>query len=381
MKSSLSSVKRLNYIGSKFQLLEWLRETIFEQTGWASFKDKHIADLFAGTGVVSLMFASEGATMISNDAEKYSSTIVSAMIQSSYTDRCKKMIQTINEKIGVVERCSPGFITRHYSPFERCTRQFFSVENARRIDEVREMLSNAYAKTREINEAEYKFLVASLIVSADAVSNVPAVYGSYLKKFKAKALKPFVLIPVNANSIKSEHTSKSERKESEHASNNPHEVYSSEIHLVAKEMKEVDLVYLDPPYNERNYSANYFPLNLIAQTPEETMKYAELKGVTGIPPDCFRSGFCKKTKVEESFRELFRDLAKKTKWIVLSYNSESLINRERMLQLIKEEIPSSRTRVVTRDYKRFKNFDYSNESKGSEANDTVIEYLYCIQTN
>ena len=90
-----------------------------------------------------------------------------------------------------------------------------------------------------------------------------------------------------------------------------------------------DVLYLDPPYNERQYSKNYFPLNIIAKTPEQLLTELPLKGKTGIPTDCFLSPFCKKgNSVENAFKFLFSGL--KTKWIFLSYNSESIISKEKI---------------------------------------------------
>ena len=131
-----------------------------------------------------------------------------------------------------------------------------------------------------------------------------------------------------------------------------------------------DIVYLDPPYNERQYSKNYFPLNIIAKNPEELMsdKMKPLKGKTGIPADCFLSPFCKKgAPVETAFDTLFREL--KTKWIFLSYSSESIVSKDRMIELMEKYGEVS---VVERDYKRFKSFEY-NEDK------SIQEYLFCLK--
>jgi adenine-specific DNA-methyltransferase len=129
-----------------------------------------------------------------------------------------------------------------------------------------------------------------------------------------------------------------------------------------------DMVYLDPPYNHRQYSKNYFPLNIIAKTPEQLTIEAPLKGKTGIPVDCFISPFCKKGKpVEVAFETLFREL--KTKWIFLSYSSESIVSKEKMLELMGKY---GDVEVVEQDYKRFKSFEY-NEDKA------VLEYLFCLK--
>ena len=98
------------------------------------------------------------------------------------------------------------------------------------------------------------------------------------------------------------------------------------------------------------------------------MKEPELKGKTGIPTDCFISPFCKKGKVvEAAFEKLFKNL--KTNWIFLSYNSESLVSKSRMIELMEK---CGDVSVLERDYKRFKSFKY-NEDKD------IKEYLFCLK--
>ena len=77
-------IYRLNYIGSKFKLLEWITNNIKEKTGWNSFENKIIGDLFSGTGIVSYYFRKNMAKVISNDAELYSSIITQAFTRSLY---------------------------------------------------------------------------------------------------------------------------------------------------------------------------------------------------------------------------------------------------------------------------------------------------------
>lgn len=347
-------IHRLNYIGSKFTLLDWITHNMKEKTGWSSFADKTIADLFAGTGIVSHQFRNTSAKVISNDAELYSSIITHAFTRSVYTEICKKIIGEFQNDIAENKHSSTvGFITTHYSPHESNERKFFTVENAKRIDYIRNQLEII---KHTISDDEYKFILASILLSADAVSNVPAVYGCFLKNFKAKAVKNLTLTPIHmitTSAVDGSHT------------------YNSDV-LNAEfiESFESDLVYLDPPYNERQYSKNYFPLNIIAKTPVQLLSELPLKGKTGIPSDCFISPFCKKGDiVEKAFDLLFSKL--KTKWIFLSYNSESIVSKERMLAIMtKYGTPS----VIERDYKRFKSFEYNNDI-------SIKEYLFCLNKN
>lgn len=344
------NINRLNYIGSKFQLLQWIEAEILSKTNLTSFKDIKLADLFSGTGIVSLFFNQKGAEVISNDAELYSSIITKAYCLCQYTDSIKEYIEKLNTELREKKYTENiGFITRNYSLFEENERMFFTLDNALRIDYLRRRIEEI--KSIE-NEETYIFLLACLILSADSVSNVPAVYGCFLKKFKAKAEKEMILKPIHTNKEKFHPESK---------------VYNKDI-LEESFLNsfETEIVYIDPPYNERQYSKNYFPLNMIALSPEETTKEI-LKGKTGIPESCFLSSFCRKTGVEKAFEKLFSKL--KTKWIFLSYNSESLIAKNRMIEIMEKygEVSYSE-----KEYKRFKSFEYNEDSK-------IYEYLFCLK--
>lgn len=351
---SSEKIYRLNYIGSKFQLLEWITNNMKEKTGWSSFADKTIADLFAGTGIVSYHFRKNNANVISNDAELYSSIITHAFTRSIYTDNCKSIIELFQNDIQENKHSDTnGFITTHYSPYGINERKFFTIENAKRIDYIRNKLETI---KNTMNDDEYKFILASILLSADAVSNVPAVYGCFLKNFKTKAEKHLRLLPIHNNTDPA----------LEHSKTYHSDVLDTEF----ISSFETDMVYLDPPYNERQYSKNYFPLNIIAKTPEQLLSELPLKGKTGIPVDCFISPFCKKGEsVENAFDTLFREL--KTKWIFVSYNSESIVSKDKMLQIMNNYGTAS---VIERDYKRFKSFEYNNDVN-------IKEYLFCLNKN
>lgn len=354
-------VNRLNYIGSKFQLLEWLNSNIKQKTGWESFAGKRVGDLFAGTGIVSHYFRTNGAVTLTNDAELYSSIISEAFGLSVFTPACDAFIKDVNADIvlkkHIASVASPvaspvpmsvGYIQANYSPHGDCQRMFFTIDNAARIDYIR---SRIELSKPTLSPADHTFLLASLLLSADAVSNVPAVYGCFLKKFKAKAEKPLILAPIHENKVPPLEGSKA---------------YYSDVLELPNDIV-CDAVYLDPPYNERQYSKNYFPLNMIAKTAAQQVATAQLKGVTGIPQDCFISPFCKKTGVKAAFKKLVGGL--KTEWVFISYSSESLIPKDEMITLLKDFGDVS---VVEREYKRFKAYEYNEDKK-------IMEFLFCLK--
>jgi adenine-specific DNA-methyltransferase len=323
-----------------------------DKTQWHSFAGKRVADLFAGTGIVSHFFRTQEAIVVSNDAELYSSIITHAFTRSTYTETCKSCLARFQKDLDENKHSDTvGFITRHYSPYETNERKFFTVENAKRVDYIRGQIE---ASKDTLTQDEYMFILASLLISADAVSNVPAVYGCFLKSFKAKAVKQLHLHPIHTITAPSATESRTH--------------HSDVLRTEFLASFETDMVYLDPPYNERQYSKNYFPLNIIAKTPGQLLQEPPLKGKTGIPTDCFLSPFCKKgTAVETAFETLFREL--KTSWIFLSYNSESILSKEKMLSLMGKYGTAT---VVERDYKRFKSFEYNNDV-------AIQEYLFCLK--
>ena len=348
-----AKVTRLNYIGSKFQLLDWLTEHIKEKSKITAedFKDKTVCDLFGGTGIVSYHFRKQQANVISNDAELYSYIITYAFTCSTYNESVKIILQDLQKELDDKKyEDYVGYITENYSPYDKCERKFFTIENAKKIDYVRKCLE----EYEDLSEKDYNFVLASILISADAVSNVPAVYGCYLKNFKEKAKKPFTLKPIHTNETPASKESKT------HCGDVLDSDFLSSF--------ESDIVYLDPPYNERQYSKNYFPLNMIAKNPSDLDSEPALKGKTGIPTDCFLSSFCKKGKpVEDAFEKLFKEL--KTKFIFLSYNSESLVSKEKMLELMgKYGTPT----VIEKEYKRFKSFEYNKDI-------LINEYLFCLE--
>ncbi len=341
------AIQRLDYIGSKYLLLDWLTQAIQQKTGWATLEGKKVADLFGGTGVVSYHFRCLRSSVLSNDAELYSSIITKAFTLSTYTERLRDLLQQLNTEIQTQSLI--GYMTTHYSPTETNERMFFTTDNAKKLDYIRKRIEEL-----PLTNSEYTFLLASLLISADKVSNTPAVYGCYLKKFKKTAQKEFHLVPIHTRT--------------QPAAEGSTTYHSDVLNPELLNKINVDLVYLDPPYNERQYSKNYFPLNQLAKKPSDLVAEPALKGKTGIPTDCFLSPFCKKGKpVEEAFERLVRNV--KTKWIFLSYNSESLIPKARMVELLQKFGSVS---VIEADYKRFKSFKYNEDKE-------IQEYLFCLE--
>ncbi len=334
---------RLNYIGSKHQLYDFIKTSIFDFTKYTSFENKCIGDLFSGTGIISYYLRKDNANVISNDMELYSYIITSAMNHCVYNEVINEKITYLNQNIDLLKKSA--FITHHYSPYENCERMFYTVDNAQIIDGIRHQIE---LWKSELDKNDYIFLLASLIVSADQFSNIPAVYGCYLKKFKAKALKKMTITPIHKNS---------------NISHIQNKVLSISMDNELLKEETFDIAYFDPPYNERQYSKNYFVLNMIAQYGD----YPEIRGKTGIPEDSFVSPFCQKRSVKTAFDNMIKNC--NSKYIFISYSSEGLVSRDDFEELLGKY---GTVKVYEKEYKRFKSFDYNDSGN-------LTEYIFALE--
>lgn len=332
------------YIGSKKQLLPWLKEGILEQTKWDSFSGKYIADLFSGSGSVTYDLREEGASVMANDTEMFSYVLGTAAATGLYTVEAEGIIRDLNAKLAFAGR--EGYMTRNYSPVGG--RMFWTQENAMKIDFVREAIE-AYEK-----EECYHFLLASLLQSADKVANCPGIYTAWFKRFEKKALKDFQLIPVHTNRVQPGRFSGATNQD------------ALEVELP----EELDAVYADPPYNKRQYSKHYFPLNVLALPLIGQAALPPLTGKTGIPANCYKSAFSSAASSgpKQALTELLiRVKQRGIKWLFLSFSSQSTLSKAQITQMCKEH--GQLTHVYKQQHKRY---------KVRHGGGQLTEYLFCI---
>ena len=182
-------------------------------------------------------------------------------------------------------------------------RQYFSEENAR-IDYIRSTIEKWYGEEK-INKNEYYYLIACLIESVSKVANVAGVYGSYLKLWDPRSVKPMKFIKVE------------QLKETALFEN---EIYNMNLEELINDISG-DILYLDPPYTKNQYSVQYHLLETIALYDEP-----ELKGKTGARDTSSKtSKFSKPGEVHIEFEKI---IAKANfKYIILSYSSDGIMSK------------------------------------------------------
>ena len=330
----------MNYIGSKHKLSNFIFGTVTETCG-KNLSNKTFCDLFAGTGIVGRNFKPFVNNVISNDVEYYSYVLNRNYIGNHITFNYNDFITELNQ----LEQIE-GFIFQNYSEGGKAGRNYFTSENGKIIDAARLHIETLRISSK-ISEDQYFFLLASLIESADKVANTASVYGAYLKHIKNSASKKLVIKPAIFQQTE-----------------NSHQVFQVDSNVLIKKI-EGDILYLDPPYNARQYGANYHLLNTIA-------KYDTFvpKGKTGLR-EYYKSDWCRTGEVLSSFEELIENA--QFKYIFLSYNNEGLMS-QKDVQAVMERF--GKYSLKTKEYQRFK--ADKSENRNHKASKT-FEYLHILE--
>jgi len=330
----------VNYIGSKHKLSAFIKTTITNAVG-SNLSELVFCDLFAGTGIIGRTFKPFVKQVIANDIEFYSYVLNRNYIENYQELNAQKYIDVLNNLKG-----EKGFIFENYCENGSGNRLYFSEENGKKIDAIR-LKIEAWKATNKIADNTYYFLLASLIESADKVANTASVYGAYLKQLKKTAKKTLILQPAAFSVTK-----------------NSHRVYNEDSNKLIKKIKG-DILYLDPPYNARQYGSNYHLLNTIA-------KYDTFspKGKTGLRA-YYKSSYCKKREVKKSFENLIKNAT--FKHIFLSYNNEGLMSENEVSSIMKMYGKYS---LKTINYQRFKADKTENRNHKATA---TVEYLHILE--
>ena len=347
----------MNYIGSKLSLLQFLEESI----GKVVDKESNVfCDLFAGTGAVGAHFKKRGYRVISNDIQYYSFVLNKHYIENHTPLRFTKLVEVLPrlKKVSIKERGAyvleylsrlkgrKGFIFENYCPGGKSRRQYFLDENGMVCDTVR-MKIELWKKKKFISEGEYYFLLTSLLEAIDKYANTASVYGAYLKTLKKSAQRPLQLKPAELIINKGKHR-----------------VFNEDINTLVKRIKG-DILYLDPPYNHRQYATNYHVLETIAKYDRP-----KLHGKTGLRSyEDQKSLYCSRSSVKKAFAEVIRQA--RVRYIFLSYNNEGLLS----LKDIKE-IMSLRGEYgfFKKEHSRYK----ADNNRKYKAKKTV-EYLHYVK--
>ena len=341
----------MKYIGNKTRLLDFINESIIK----AKLPQNGIfIDIFGGTGSVGKSFKNKKYKVIANDFMTYSYIAQYVLIKINQIPSFNKISKNgISGVLQELNSISPknGYVFNNFAPSGKEKRQYFSDDNARKIDAIRDRIEK-WRNDKLLSDDEYYILVYSLIDAADFVANISGTYGAYLKIWRSMALKKLELkIPdITNNKLKNE-------------------VFQEDANLLIKKISG-DILYLDPPYNERQYASNFHLLETLAVWDKQ-----DLVGKTGQRDySKKKSAYSQKVNSIKAFEDLI--INANTRYIILSYNNEGIIPRDEILRILNNK---GKVTEYTTNYRRFRTERDHDKRQYKKCDDKVVEHLYIIK--
>lgn len=355
--------RAMRYIGNKTRLLGFIRDVLRTR----GIRPGTAVDPFTGTASVARALKRWGFRVLASDIMEYAFVFGRAYVEvqpplelSGLADELGNPSPTLRTTIAYLNRLppAPGFIYTHFTPEgeegRRHGRMYFTPENAARIDAIRTTIQR-WRKEAKIDDDAFHVLLAALIEAADRVANTTGVYASFVKTWQPNALRPLRLrtprlLPGNG--------CRAARRDA--------------LELVS-ELEPFDLLYLDPPYNTRQYPGYYHIPELLAIGWFDGPLH--LRGKTGLLPDQDkRSDWARRGRCEEALEALVARAP--CKHIVMSYNTEGIIPEATIRRVLTSYGRRSTYQKYTLRYKRYRS-DSDGENRRYRG-DIVEECLYCV---
>ena len=295
----------ITYIGNKRKLVSKIEEVV------KRLQPQTCADAFSGSGVVSRMLLNHSEKLYVNDLELYCEILSKCFLVTPSWANADDIVRHLEE----MNRCPDkvGFFTEMYASQER---QFYTPENGRRIDGMLDYIERCVPNQLK------PYCLGPLLVKASIHTNTSGVFkgfhrggwggkGGHALDRITKRIE--VECPVWLEPTRDV------------------EVRRQDACDFLRELPKVDLIYLDPPYNQHPYGSNYFMLNLICtnERPHTVSK------VSGIPGDWNKSQYNSRGKIREAMELTLKLATEKAKHTLVSYNNEGFIKPEEWEEILR----------------------------------------------
>jgi len=352
----------ITYIGSKRSLLLFIGNALEEARKRLGKKKLKIFDAFSGSGAVARFLKGYAELLLVNDLEAYSETVNRCYLANADELPLKELKEIYRELLARLKEkpLRKGFITELYAPgdendIQPGERVFYTPHNAMYIDTARQYIE-------EVDPALKHFFIAPLLSESSVHANTAGVFKGFYKdrntnigifggtgqdalnRIKGNIELPFPLWSNFTCDVK---------------------IHREDANALVLNLEEVDLAYLDPPYNQHPYGSNYFMLNLI----QSYQRPGTVSPVSGIPRDWNRSAYNRRQEAAEAFSELAGNIA--SKFLLVSYNSEGFISPSRMRSILEK---TGKVEVFEKPYNTFRG---SRNLRDRETH--VKEYLFLVE--
>ncbi len=315
------SINNRRYIGSKYRMINFIDEVIKkEKIEYSSF-----LDLFGGTGIVGDFFNSQKTKVYVNDLLKSNYLSYLAWFGNEKID--KKKIQNYIELYNSLDNLEDNYFSLNFS------NTYFSEFNCKKIGYIRENIESNYING-ELNTRERAVLITSLLYAMDKIANTVGHYDAYRKNGNLDRTLELCMLDLKSNT-----------------NNKNNKVFNEDSNELVKKIK-ADVVYIDPPYNSRQYSDAYHLLENVAMWEKnEVFGVAKKMERTGI-----KSKYCS-VSAPLTFKDLIENI--NAKYIIVSYNnmgakgasrSQAKISDDDILSILRKK---GKVKVYETDFNQF----------------------------
>lgn len=290
------AINNRRYLGNKYKLLPFISRVVDEECPGV----ESVADIFAGTGAVASAFLKK--QVFTNDL-LYSNYICNLAWFGSQSYSKKKLV----EYIGYYNTVAPtgeNYMTVNFS------NTFFSRADCAKIGFIREDIEEKF-RLKKLNQRERALLITALLYAMDKIANTCGHYDAYIQG--AQYDKPLELsVPM-----------------AEEHNQTGNKCYNTDANKLVRRLK-ADLVYIDPPYNSRQYSDAYHVLENVAR-----WEKPEVHGVARkMDRTALKSDYCTQ-KATDAFEDLIQHID--AKYILFSYNNMATKGNDRSNAKITDE--------------------------------------------
>lgn len=340
------------YIGNKRRLLDLIQTSL--QTTGIPPQQSVFVDCFAGTGVVSRLAKTMGYQVFCNDWEPYSQTLNIASIEA-LTPPTYFNNQSYEQIIAHLNSLPPveDWVTKHLCPsndtdYDPLTdRMFYMRKNGLRIDAIREEISR-WERQNLLDPVQLACLLAPLLYCACYYANTSGVFKGFHKGWggQTKTALYRIAADLTLNPIQFFNNHQKNR------------VFRMDAHALAKQLHDMDLpahsiAYLDPPYNQHPYGANYHVLNSVALWDKPALSPKIIpQEKSAIRKDWRterKSAYTVRAQATKAYQDLIQTLP--TKWIATSYSTDGFIPLQDMIE---KNCEIGHVSIFAKAYKRYR---------------------------
>lgn len=329
----------ITYIGNKRALLGLIGQGVRSVRERLGGRKLSCLDAFSGSGIVSRMLKQHATELYVNDLEDYARTIATCYLANAESIDKRELAAQLSYLQQQLRELSPGFITELYAPADDNDirpgeRAFYTRRNAMYLDSACRAILTLPADMQA-------FFLAPLLCEASVHTNTAGVFKGFYKnrdgigQFGGEARNALSRILTDIE-LKLPIFSRYQTE---------NHIFQAPANELVQSLPELDLAYLDPPYNQHPYGSNYFMLNLVAnyKRPEQTSTES------GIPRDWNRSAYNRPQSAQAELFQLVQDCP--ARFILISYNSEGFVKYENFISHLQK---LGKVTVLQTEYNTFR---------------------------